>query len=213
MNVGYIISHRINGANPFKIYEAIKSQNQEELCVRLKALSYDSFLKTSYWFAISSVVKSNAKMRCQVCNGTESIQVHHRTYDSHGREHENMCDLVVLCKFCHGMFHGHMPMRPLNQSPHGLIQELETQHPKDSAITSVENEMPNEAMVVLTKRRIDQCRSNGSFTTAALNALGVSKSDRKIKGWISRLCGKIITRDQFRKCLLARYIYAGGKMK
>lgn len=44
-----------------------------------------------------------AEHRCQVCNGSKKVQVHHRTYDRIGCELPS--DLTVLCDKCHGLFH------------------------------------------------------------------------------------------------------------
>lgn len=44
-------------------------------------------------------------MRCQMCNGSESLQAHHRSYENHGREHLHLGDLICLCGKCHSKFH------------------------------------------------------------------------------------------------------------
>lgn len=71
-------------------------------------LTYGEFLDTEYWAIISQYMKINAKMTCQKCGKKvrvfSKLNVHHKTYDNHGREHlesvqEN--DLVVYCEECH----------------------------------------------------------------------------------------------------------------
>jgi len=211
MNLSYILAKRTNGANPFKIFEAIGSQNQEQISVAIRSMEYAAFLSTAYWFGVSSVVKSNARMRCQVCNNHEGIEVHHRTYESHGREHQNMCDLVVLCRNCHGLFHGHLPMQPKAER---ISRKERIKLPRSQRVIpheSVESEMPEGETIVITRELIDRCRTNGVFTSAAITALGVSAAERRIAGWTRRLIGKQMTRAQYRECLEARYIYAGKR--
>ena len=71
-------------------------------------LRYEDFLNTPYWNAISQYAKSRAKFKCQLCNCTENLNTHHRTYERHGREHLPQVikeDLIVLCQDCHSKFH------------------------------------------------------------------------------------------------------------
>ncbi|WP_416212660.1 HNH endonuclease [Nostoc sp. DedQUE04] len=38
-------------------------------------------------------------------DATESLQVHHLTYENHGKEHEHLEDLITLCDDCHKKQH------------------------------------------------------------------------------------------------------------
>jgi hypothetical protein len=69
----------------------------------LRKLPYQEYLKTRHWTALSAVAKLRAGNRCQICNGTEDLQVHHRTYERLGCE--RLSDLTVLCKKHHHMAH------------------------------------------------------------------------------------------------------------
>lgn len=71
----------------------------------IKQMKYSDFLKTPYWSAIAERVKIRAKNSCQVCNSTENLNVHHRSYKNHGAELYHMEDLVCLCKKCHTKYH------------------------------------------------------------------------------------------------------------
>ena len=71
-----------------------------------KEMSYDQFLSSPYWKVISAYKKLQAGYRCQLCNSSERLAVHHRTYENHGYEIEHLDDLVVLCERCHSKFHG-----------------------------------------------------------------------------------------------------------
>lgn len=45
------------------------------------------------------------KFRCQVCNLSGRLNVHHRSYENHGYENLHLEDLVVLCEGRHSQFH------------------------------------------------------------------------------------------------------------
>lgn len=68
-------------------------------------MDYSDFLQTPYWKAIAESVRKYHNYTCQICNGTEGLSVHHKTYDHHGDELHHMKDLVCLCKDCHEKFH------------------------------------------------------------------------------------------------------------
>jgi 5-methylcytosine-specific restriction endonuclease McrA len=44
------------------------------------------------------------------------VNVHHRTYEHHGEEHQYLDDLILLCHPCHSKFHGKLPERPNGKS-------------------------------------------------------------------------------------------------
>ena len=77
----------------------------EQFAEHIKNMGYYEFLKTPYWIAVSQKVKLKANFMCQLCSSKEGLQTHHRNYDSHGYEHMNLQDLIVLCSNCHGKFH------------------------------------------------------------------------------------------------------------
>lgn len=81
------------GANKFKIANY------------LQKLPYKQFLSTPYWTAIAAKKKIKAHYCCKVCNSQKLLNVHHKTYEHHGCELDNMNDLIVLCSDCHKKFH------------------------------------------------------------------------------------------------------------
>jgi len=205
MKLQYIVSKRTDGCNPFKVFEDLKNHTPEVLASILKRLSYEAFLQTAYWFAVASVAKANAGMRCQVCNQTQGIQVHHRTYDTHGYEHLNMFDLTVLCDRCHGMFHGHATVPPPKMA---VKREAK---PIYRPVAGCTFEIPAEDPIVLTRDLIDWCRANGSFTNATLRAFGLKKP--LMQGWVARLIGTSISRSDFEKAFEGRCIYKSGPLE
>ena len=71
----------------------------------LHRMPYAMFLKTRYWQNRRNASLELAGHKCQLCNASESLQVHHRTYERRGYERDS--DLIVLCKSCHQLFHDH----------------------------------------------------------------------------------------------------------
>jgi hypothetical protein len=209
MDLNYVISARTNGANPFKIFEYLEHINEHHLEFALRKLAYQNFLNTAYWFAVSHTAKARAGMRCQVCNSPQSITTHHRTYDTHGREHLNMNDLVVLCENCHGLFHGHLPAQFVPKMTKGEVAEPQLRTKGPITIPhdpTKDSEMPPGETIMLTRELINNCRANGSFTNATLKALGLTWAMMK-SGWAHRLQGQTISRDQYRQALEGRFIY------
>jgi len=60
--------------------------------------------------------------------------------------------------------------------------------------------------VALTKSLIDECRTNGSFTNATINALGITRVTMT-RGWCQRLVGTKITQEQYKAALAGRGVY------
>lgn len=68
-----------------------------------RTMPYEEYLLTPEWQEKRKQVLDHAKHRCQICNSSESLNVHHRTYERRGNE--DLADLTVLCKNCHSQFH------------------------------------------------------------------------------------------------------------
>jgi len=68
----------------------------------LQSMPYTEYLKTPEWAKKRAKALRFAQYRCQLCNSSESLNVHHRTYERRG--HELMGDLTVLCNDCHTTF-------------------------------------------------------------------------------------------------------------
>lgn len=97
---------------PYQRYNEIRNNYSvywKEICLYIKNMEYKEFLKTPYWKAISWKAKQKANFCCQLCNNSQGLETHHRTYESHGMEHANLEDLIVLCHDCHAKFHDKIP--------------------------------------------------------------------------------------------------------
>ena len=71
----------------------------------IKDMDYYDFLKTPYWKEIAEKIKYKAGYKCQMCNSSENLITHHRTYENHGDEIHHMEDLICICKDCHEKHH------------------------------------------------------------------------------------------------------------
>lgn len=68
------------------------------------------YLRSEHWQATRKVALEAAGHRCQVCNGAQRLDVHHRTYANVGKEQPG--DLTVLCRGCHDLYHGTKQTKP-----------------------------------------------------------------------------------------------------
>lgn len=79
-----------------------KPRSARDRSTELKTMPYPEYLQTPEWASKRAKALRFAQYRCQLCNTSESLTVHHRTYERRG--HELMGDLIVLCKDCHDTF-------------------------------------------------------------------------------------------------------------
>lgn len=95
------------GVTLWQKFNYIKNINADfdRIAEYIKNMNYKDFLQTLYWKTIAEKKRSEAKYKCQLCGKSGFLAVHHRTYSTHGYEHQNMNDLIVLCNDCHEKFH------------------------------------------------------------------------------------------------------------
>jgi hypothetical protein len=100
-------SHWIPDTPKYERYKTIFHSYVDNAKVKIHILQmkYRDFLETPYWKTVAEHKKYKAGYRCELCNSTGSLNVHHKTYEHHGDEINNLNDLVVLCKSCHEKFH------------------------------------------------------------------------------------------------------------
>lgn len=67
-------------------------------------MGYQEYLKSERWQTLSEVAKVVADKKCQLCNSTDRIETHHRSYENIETEME-FHDLIVLCHECHEKYH------------------------------------------------------------------------------------------------------------
>lgn len=109
--------------NPSDIWDAIQKHDPRLLAEQLRKLSYQSFLQTPYWQAVTAAKKKRTQWRCERCHEHRSLNIHHRTYRHHCYEHLWLNeDLECLCEPCHSNEHGFWSQRPPPLPPRDLMR-------------------------------------------------------------------------------------------
>lgn len=88
-----------------RLESSLFNTDEDKIAEHIKSLNYRDFLNTPYWKAVSAEKRRKAKYRCELCNNTGLLNVHHKTYEHHGYEKDYLNDLIVLCEDCHKKFH------------------------------------------------------------------------------------------------------------
>lgn len=103
---------RLDDEDQSKVVERRPSRWGEDRWGEARKTEYQEYLRSPKWQATREQALARAGYRCQVCNRSDQLQVHHRTYANLGNELPN--DLTVLCDPCHDRFHagGNMPFTP-----------------------------------------------------------------------------------------------------
>lgn len=74
---------------------------------RIVKMHYDEFLQDSRWKAFRQFVFSVRGCKCERCESTKNLQVHHIKYKEGLLPWEYTCnDVMVLCRSCHEKIHG-----------------------------------------------------------------------------------------------------------
>lgn len=84
-----------------KAWEIADKNTRLQFINDLKCKEYVLFLKTDYWMAIRNHCIECSQYKCKKCGSATNLQVHHKTYVNHGKEHLCLSDLIVLCDHCH----------------------------------------------------------------------------------------------------------------
>lgn len=88
-----------------RIAEQERQEAEKRALVELRTMPYADYLKTEHWQQVRTAALRRAGYRCALCNAKDTVlDVHHRTYENRGHEHSS--DVIVLCRTCHGKFHG-----------------------------------------------------------------------------------------------------------
>jgi len=84
----------------FSKHQAFYDSRRRELAT----MPYRDYLQSPEWQERRRRMLKSAGYRCQLCNASAQLHVHHRTYERRGSEYNG--DLIVLCAGCHAKFHG-----------------------------------------------------------------------------------------------------------
>jgi len=80
-----------------------REKQRKERVSQLRNMPYPEYLQTPEWDKTRKLKLKESSFRCEMCNATGVLNVHHRTYENRGDE--NTKDLIVLCEKCHKKFH------------------------------------------------------------------------------------------------------------
>lgn len=85
---------------------------------------YKEYLKTDEWKRIRRWALDRAGHKCQLCQSTKNLNVHHNNYKNLGKEEP--ADIIVLCKNCHTKHHKKSDSAILKNTNVLFYQEIET---------------------------------------------------------------------------------------
>ncbi|SRR6266581_3056230 len=81
----------------------IAAENAFNRLYNLRHMPYQEYLQTPEWKERRLRILERDNYRCQVCNSSDHLNVHHRDYSRRGDEEDS--DLTTLCQGCHQVFH------------------------------------------------------------------------------------------------------------
>jgi len=75
----------------------------EETVQELADMNYKKYLNSEYWSLVRKSMHEITGNKCEICGGSESLNIHHLSYENRGKE--TLDDLVCLCQRCHEVMH------------------------------------------------------------------------------------------------------------
>jgi len=94
------VTSRPGMTHQIMVNDSVNEQKADDL----QNMTYSDYLQSQEWQETRSGALKRANYRCQLCNRSGRLNVHHRTYERRGREYAS--DLTVLCEECHAKHHG-----------------------------------------------------------------------------------------------------------
>lgn len=73
--------------------------------LHLRSMPYGEYLQSEHWKKVRNIALRHAHFRCQLCNVSGQLHVHHRSYVHRGEEQYYMEDVITLCRDCHAKHH------------------------------------------------------------------------------------------------------------
>lgn len=114
-NAVRLVCYRTQSANKPRKTKVAKSlpKKVKEWLTKAKAIhhpslatcSYPQFLASKYWLCIRNAKLEQHAGKCERCNKSNNLQVHHLDYKKRGFEHENFKRIILLCDGCHNQRH------------------------------------------------------------------------------------------------------------
>jgi hypothetical protein len=122
--------------------------------------AYLEYLSTLHWQDIRDRALARAGNACQVCNQTDGLSVHHRSYRHLGTWKELM-DVIVMCKRCHEAFHAAGCIDEPDWQERANRQKLYLALELDKAIRQVQARYESKEWTIIRATRPDNCRTCG----------------------------------------------------
>ena len=171
-NLGFSFSSKTVGDiyNPDEIRHFLKENPCYALSIGkfFRKMSYDNFLKTSYWKMISFRARELANNKCKVCGEKgKTLNIHHNSYENHGLEIIHDEDLICLCEDCHQLFHDKQKKAYWNE------MKIKKQRRKESLTNLTKKILESEQLLELRselQRRI-KCLCNNDNEEQASNII------------------------------------------
>jgi hypothetical protein len=104
--ISYVVKRLAEKSRP-KV-EKTKQNFQRSIAMHsdgLKSMPYKDFLYSPYWKAFSSERKVVSGNKCESCNSSDKLEVHHLDYKHRGSDHLFLDFTIVLCSSCHKRRH------------------------------------------------------------------------------------------------------------
>jgi 5-methylcytosine-specific restriction endonuclease McrA len=84
---------------------------------------YSAYLRTPEWKATRFMILEIRSHKCELCESTYRLEVHHKTYKNLGCEPPE--DLQLLCRSCHSSLHNRKSKTKKRKSiPRGKISKV-----------------------------------------------------------------------------------------
>ena len=83
--------------------EAKKKAKKERAKEAIRKMPYKEYIVSDIWKVRREVMIESQSNKCEICNSTENLSVHHNNYNTRGEEKDT--DLIVVCWPCHKEFH------------------------------------------------------------------------------------------------------------
>ena len=70
---------------------------------KIRDMPYKEYIVSRIWKERRDMMVESQCKKCEICNSTENLNVHHNNYKTRGGEEDT--DLIVVCRPCHKEFH------------------------------------------------------------------------------------------------------------
>ena len=83
--------------------KAEAKEKEEWAKEKIRDVPYKVYIVSRIWKERRDRMVESQCKKCEICNSTENLNVHHNNYKTRGEEEDT--DLIVVCRSCHKEFH------------------------------------------------------------------------------------------------------------